>query len=64
MLGYGAFPARGGSWSAAAGGGRGGGAFYVVVEALDDVPRRGFFQVGGFEAVDLVFERGLSMGRC
>lgn len=39
-----------------ASGGGGGGAFDVVVEALDDVAGGGFFEVGGFEAVDLVFE--------
>ena len=34
-------------------------AFDVIVESLDYVPRARFFQVGGFVAVDLVFERCL-----
>lgn len=33
----------------------GGGAFDVVVEAFNDVAGGGFFEVGLFEAVDLVF---------
>lgn len=34
-------------------------AFDVVVETLDDVARARLFEVGGLEAVDGVFERGL-----
>lgn len=45
-----------------------GAGFDVVVEAFDDVAGRGgFFEIGGFGAVDGVFEGGLSrvyVSRC
>ena len=61
LLQYRAFPPRccapGHAPRASSAGG--GSALDVIVEAAYYVPRAGFFQVGGLEAVDLFFERSL-----
>ena len=65
LLHYRAFSPRGCSTATCVASARGGGgsALDVVVESLDYVARARFFEVGGFVAKYLVFQRRLS-GSC